>query len=102
MISDQSKGNDRTKTQKLQMHFIKRVDRESPMTLLLAIPELPIASNDQALDTAISRISEYKGPLAISKLKPLSLFISLLLMLKKALNNVKKEKWKVKVVSALQ
>ena len=42
MISDQSKGNDRTKTQKLQMHFIKRVDRESPMTLLFAIPELPI------------------------------------------------------------
>ena len=92
MISDQSKGNDRTKTQKLQMHFIKRVDRESPMTLLLegfAIPELPIASNDQALDTAISRILEYKGLLAISKLKPLSLFISLLLMLKKAFDDVK-------------
>ena len=43
-----------------------------------------------------------KGLLAIAKLKPLSLFISLLLMLKKALDNVKKEKWKVKVVSALQ
>ena len=43
-----------------------------------------------------------KGWLAIAKLKPLSLFISLLLMLKKALDNVKTEKWKVKVVSALQ
>ena len=43
-----------------------------------------------------------KGLLAIAKLKPLSLFISLLLMLKKALDNVKIEKWKVKVVSALQ
>ena len=36
------------------------------------------------------------------KLKPLSLLISLLLMLQKALDNVKIEKWKVKVVSALQ
>ena len=43
-----------------------------------------------------------KGWLAIAKLKPLSLFISLLLMLKKALDNDKIEKWKVKVVSALQ
>ena len=43
-----------------------------------------------------------KGLLAIAKLKPLSLFISRLLMLRKALDNVKKEKWKVKVVSALQ
>ena len=43
-----------------------------------------------------------KGWLAIAKLKPLSLFISLLLMLKKALDNVKIKKWKVKVVSALQ
>ena len=43
-----------------------------------------------------------KGLLAIAKLKPLSLFISLLLMLKKALDNVKIGKWKVKVVSALQ
>ena len=33
-----------------------------------------------------------KGWLAIAKLKPLSLFISLLLMLKKALDNVKMEK----------
>ena len=33
-----------------------------------------------------------KGWLAIAKLKPLSLFISLLLMLKKAFDNVKKEK----------
>ena len=40
--------------------------------------------------------------LAIAKLKPLSLFISLLLMLQKALDNDKIEKWKVKVVSALQ
>ena len=32
-----------------------------------------------------------KGWLAIAKLKPLSLFISLLLMLKKALDNVKKK-----------
>ena len=43
----------------------------------------------------------YKGCLAIAKLKPLSLFISLLLMLKKAFYNVKIEKLKVKVVSAL-
>ena len=43
-----------------------------------------------------------KGLLAIAKLKPLSLFISLLLMLKKALDNVKIGKWKVKVVPALQ
>ena len=40
MISDQSKGNVRTKSQKLQMHYIKRVDRESPKGF--AIPELPI------------------------------------------------------------
>ena len=33
-----------------------------------------------------------KGRLAIAKLKPLSLFISLLSMLKKALDNVKMEK----------
>ena len=46
--------------------------------------------------------SNQKGLLAIAKLKPLSLFISLLLMLKKALDNVKIEKWKVKVVLALQ
>ena len=45
---------------------------------------------------------ECKGLLAIAKLKPLSLFFSLLLMLKKALDNVKIDKWKVKVVSALQ
>ena len=43
-----------------------------------------------------------KGWLAIAKLKPLSLFNSLLSMLKKAFYNVKIEKWKVKVVSALQ
>ena len=43
-----------------------------------------------------------KGWIAIAKLKPLSLFISVLLILKKALDNVKMEKWKVKVVSALQ
>ena len=43
-----------------------------------------------------------KGWLAIAKLKPLSLFISLLLMLKKAFDNIKIEKLKVKVVSALQ
>ena len=41
-----------------------------------------------------------KGWLAFAKLKPHSLFISLLSMLKKAFYNVKK--WKVKVVSALQ
>ena len=34
----------------------------------------------------------FKGWLAIAKLKPLSLFISILLMLKKALDNVKIEK----------
>ena len=44
----------------------------------------------------------HKGWLAIAKLKPLSLFISLLSMPKKAFDNVKIEKWKVKVVSALQ
>ena len=43
-----------------------------------------------------------KGWLAIAKLKPLSLFISLLSMPKKAFDNVKIEKRKVKVVSALQ
>ena len=43
-----------------------------------------------------------KGWLAIAKLKPLSLFISLLSMPQKAFDNVKIEKWKVKVVSALQ
>ena len=43
-----------------------------------------------------------KGWLAIAKLKPLSLFISLLSMPKKAIDNVKIEKLKVKVVSALQ
>ena len=39
-------------------------------------------------------LSEFgpKGWLAIAKLKPLSLFISLLLMLKKAFDNVKIEK----------
>ena len=35
------------------------------------------------------RIPYHKGWLAIAKLKPLSLFISLLLMLKKALDNGK-------------
>ena len=43
-----------------------------------------------------------KGWLAIAKLKPLSLFISLLLMLKKEFDNVKIEEWKVKVVLAKQ
>ena len=43
----------------------------------------------------------HKGWLAIEKLKPLSFFISRLLMLRKALDNVKIGKWKVKVVSAL-
>ena len=43
-----------------------------------------------------------KGWLAIAKLKPLSLLVSLLSMPKKAFDNVKIEKWKVKVVSALQ
>ena len=40
----------------------------------------------------------FKGWLAIAKLKSLSHFISLLLMLKKAFYNVKIEKLKVKVV----
>ena len=44
----------------------------------------------------------WKGWLAIDKLKSLSIFISLLLMLKKAIDNVKIEKWKVKVVLAWQ
>ena len=39
-----------------------------------------------------------KGWLAIAKLKTLSLFILLLLMLKKTFDNVEIEKWKVKVV----
>ena len=43
-----------------------------------------------------------KGWLAIAKLKPLSLFITLLSMPKKPFDNVKIEKRKVKVVSALQ
>ena len=46
--------------------------------------------------------STCKGWLAIAKLKPLSLFISLLLMPNEAFDNVKIEKWKVKVVPALQ
>ena len=46
------------------------------------------------------RGEKWKGLLAIAKLKPLSLFISPLLMPKKAFYNVKIEKWKVKVVSA--
>ena len=41
-----------------------------------------------------------KGWLVITKLKPLSLFISLLLMLKKAFDNIKIEKWKVRVLFA--
>ena len=41
-----------------------------------------------------------RGWLAIAKLKPLSLFISLLLMLKKAIHNIKMEGWKMKVVFA--
>ena len=41
------------------------------------------------------KLPKYKGWLAIAKLKPLSLFISLLSMPKKAFDNVK-------VVSALQ
>ena len=40
----------------------------------------------------IAFYTELKGLLAIAKLKPLSLFISVLLMLKKALDNVKMEK----------
>ena len=48
------------------------------------------------------RTSNRKGWLAIAKLKPLLLFISLSLRLKKAFDNVEKEKWKVKVVLALQ
>ena len=44
----------------------------------------------------------WKGWLAVSKLKPLSLFISLFLMLKKAFDNIKIEKWKVKAVLAQQ
>ena len=43
-----------------------------------------------------------KGWQAIAKLKPLSLFIYLLLMLKKAFDNVRIEKWKVKVILAEQ
>ena len=49
-----------------------------------------------------SRGFQVNVSLAIAKLKPLSLFISLLLMLKIALDNVKIGKWKVKVVPALQ
>ena len=76
------------------MHYIKRVDRESPMTLLLeGFRDSRIANstanNYQALDTAISRILENKGWPAIAKLKPNSLLISLLSMLKKAFYNVK-------------
>ena len=41
-----------------------------------------------------------KGWLAIAKLKPLSLFISLVLMLQKVFDNVEIEKCKVKVVLA--
>ena len=44
------------------------------------------------------KLFDQKVWLAIAKLKPLSLFISLSLMLKKAFDNVKIEKRKVKVV----
>ena len=47
-------------------------------------------------------IGFHKCWLAIAKLTPLSLFISPLSMLKKAFDNVRKRKLKVKVVSALQ
>ena len=43
-------------------------------------------------DLKYIRLFDLKGWLAIAKLKPLSLFISLLLMLKKAFDNVKIEK----------
>ena len=49
-----------------------------------------------------SKTQNWKGWLAIAKLKPLSLSISPLSMPKKGFDNVKIEKWKVKVVSALQ
>ena len=44
--------------------------------------------------------SDQKGWLAIAKLKPLSLFLSILLMLKKAFDIAKIDKRKVKVVLA--
>ena len=56
----------------------------------------------QEINLFTGRSASAKGWLAIAKLNPLSLFISLLLMLKKAFDNVRIEKRKVKVVSALQ
>ena len=53
------------------------------------------------LMTYILGTKRWKGWLAIiAKLNPISLFISLLLVLKKAFDNVKIGKWKVKVVLA--
>ena len=57
-------------------------------------PDSPLKSNGTLIYN--------KGCLAIAKLKPLSFLISLLWMPKKAFDNVKIEKWKVKVFSALQ
>ena len=54
------------------------------------------------LDFTTKPIVFGKGWLAIVKLIPLLLFISLLLMPYEAFDNVKIEKWKMKVVSALQ
>ena len=51
-----------------------------------------MVKNDQRqyiLEKMIRIPNDYKGWLAIAKLKPLSLFISLLLMLKKAFDNVR-------------
>ena len=52
------------------------------------------------LQVDLKQETQQKGRLAIVKLKPLSLFISLILMLKKAFDNVKIVKRKVKVVLA--
>ena len=53
-----------------------------------------------AIQIKVSSGVAHKGWLAIAKLKSLSLFISLLLMLKKAIHNIKMEGWKMKVVFA--
>ena len=54
----------------------------------------------QGLSSKLRALRSLNGWLAIGKPKPLSLFVSLLLMLKKAFDNGKIEKQKVKVVLA--
>ena len=60
--------------------------------LLLCLKPLFPMSKELLRQTKTKKYFLYKGWLAIAKLKPLLLFISLFLMLKKAFENVKIEK----------